>query len=140
LISPERYGWVRILCDTEATPARIVGVQRQLSAAGVYQGPLDGRYDSNTTAAVQRFQAQRQIEDRGYLSYATLAALSVYSQNSYTQSYAQNGYYQVPNPYPPQSAVSPPHAYGYPPAPPWAYRNRGLTTFDTGVITWPGKR
>jgi len=141
LISPERYGWIRVLCDTEATPARIVGVQRQLSAAGVYQGPLDGRYDSNTTAAVERFQAQRHIEDRGYLSYATLSALSLYSQSSYKQSYAQgsyvqNGYPQAPNPYPypyPRSAP-------YPQARPWVYGYRPLTTFDTGVITWPGKR
>jgi peptidoglycan hydrolase-like protein with peptidoglycan-binding domain len=112
------------LCDTEATPARIGGVQRQLSIAGVYQGPIDGRYDSNTTAAVQRFQAQRHIEDRGYLSYATLSALNVYSQTGY----AQSGYYQAPYP------------YAYPPARPWGYGDRPLTTLDTGVITWPGKR
>jgi len=89
LISPERYGWVRILCDTEATSARIGGVQRQLSAAGVYQGSIDGRYGADTTAAVQRFQAQRHIEDRGYLSYATISALSLYSPNGYPQAYAQ---------------------------------------------------
>jgi hypothetical protein len=136
MISPERYGWVRILCDSEATPGRIVGVQRQLSAAGVYQGPIDGRYDATTTAAVERFQAQRHIEDRGYLSYATLSALNVYGQRSYPQSgYTPNGYYQGPNAYPypypyPQAAYAPPYAYGY----------RQLTTFDTGVLTWPGKR
>jgi len=145
LISPERYGWIRVLCENEATPARIVGVQRQLSAAGVYQGPINGRYDPNTTMAVERFQAQRHIEDRGYLSYATLSALSVYSQTSYPQNgyaqggyaqngYAQNGYYQAPNPsypYPyPQARYAPPYAYAYQP----------LTTFDTGVLTWPGKR
>jgi len=142
LISPERYGWIRVLCDTEATPARIVGVQRQLSAAGVYQGPVDGRYDSNTTAAVARFQAQRHIEDRGYLSYATLSALSVYSQNGYQQ----NGYYQAPYPYAPypypypQAVYAPPYPYAYPQGRPWAYGARALTTLDTGVITWPGKR
>jgi hypothetical protein len=114
LISPERYGWIRVLCEAEATPARIVGVQRQLSAAGVYQGPLDGRYDQSTTVAVQRFQAQRHIEDRGYLSYATLSALNVYSRAA---SY-QTGYFRAPNPY--------------------VYRP--LTTLDTGVLTWPGKR
>jgi hypothetical protein len=154
VISPERYGWIRVLCDTEATPARIVGVQRQLSAAGVYQGPIDGRYDSNTTAAVQRFQAERHIQDRGYLSYATLSALNVYAQGGYRQNgypqggyaqggYTQNGYYQAPYPYPyayPQSAYAPPYAYAYPQTRPWAYGYGSLTTFDTGVITWPGKR
>jgi hypothetical protein len=149
MISPERYGWVRILCDTEATSALIVNVQRQLYAAGVYRGPFDGRYDSNTMAAVARFQAQRHIEDRGYLSYATLTALSVYSQTSYRQTgyvqagRAQTGYYQPPYqtryPYP-QGAYAPPYAYAYPQAQPPAYGGRPLTTFDTGVITWPGKR
>ena len=131
LISPERYGWIRVLCDTEATPARIMGVQRQLSAAGVYQGPIDGRYDVNTTVAVQRFQAERHIEDRGYLSYATLSALNTYSQNSFGRSgYDQGGYYQAPYPYPyPQAPYPRPYAYPY-----WP-----LTTFDTGVLTWPGK-
>jgi hypothetical protein len=137
LISPERYGWIRVLCEDEATPARIVGIQRQLSAAGVYQGPRDGRYDLNTTAAVQRFQAQRHIEDRGYLSYATLSALSAYSQTTYRQ----NGYYPAPNPYAyPQAAYPPLGAYAYPQGGPGPYAYRMLTTFDTGVLTWPGKR
>jgi len=93
VISPERYGWIRVLCDSEATPARLADVQRRLSAAGVYQGPVDGRYDLNTTAAVQRFQAQRHIEDRGYLSYATLSALSAYSETGYPRnSYAPAPY------------------------------------------------
>jgi hypothetical protein len=149
LISPERYGWVRILCETEATAARIVEIQRQLYAAGVYHGPINGRYDSNTVAAIELFQAQHHIEDRGYLSYATLSALSVYSQAIYQQTgyvqggYSQNGYYQAPYPYPypyPQAAYAPPYPYGYPPARPDAYGGRPLTTFDTGVITWPGKR
>jgi peptidoglycan hydrolase-like protein with peptidoglycan-binding domain len=149
MISPERYGWIRVLCETEATPARIVGVQRQLSAAGVYRGPIDGRYDSNTTAAVERFQAQRHIEDRGYLSYATLSALNAYSEVRYRQTvypqggYTPNGYFQATNPYPspyPQGAYTPPYAYAYPQAQPPAYGSRPLTTLDTGVITWPGKR
>jgi len=148
LISPERYGWVRILCEAEATRERIVDVQRELYAAGAYQGPINGIYDSNTVAAVVRFQAQHHIEDRGYLSYATLSALSVYSETRYQQygyvqgEYAQNGYYQAPYPYPypyPQAAYAPPYGYAYVPPPP-AYGDRPLTTFDTGVITWPGKR
>lgn len=131
LISPERYGWIRLLCDADATPARIAGIQRQLSAAGVYQGPFDGRYDLNTTVAVQRFQDQRHIEDRGYLSYATLSALSAYSE---TRS-QQTSYYQAPYPNAyPQPAYPPPYAYAQ------SYSNLPLTTFDTGVLTWPGKR
>jgi hypothetical protein len=132
LISPERYGWIRVLCDSEATPARLADVQRQLWAAGVYQGPVDGRYDRNTTAAVQRFQTQRHIEDRGYLSYATLSALSVYSQTNYPA----NSYYPAPDAY----AYPPPYGYAYPQGRPDGYGYPQLTTFDTGVLTWPGKR
>lgn len=105
LVQPERYGWVRVLCDTDATPARIAGVQRWLRERGYYDGEVDGRYDDETARAVRRFQDDRGIFHRGYLSYDTLRELD-------------------PPPPPP-----PPRMEGY----------YGLTTFDTGVIDWPGK-
>ena len=77
LITPERYGWVRVLCDTDATPTRISSVQRRLAERGEYRGAIDGRYDEQTAYAVRRFQSERHIEDRGYLSYQTLSALDV---------------------------------------------------------------
>ncbi len=77
LITPERYGWVRVLCDTDATPGRVADVQRRLHDRGLYRGDIDGRYDDQTTLAVRRFQSQQQIQDRGYLSYQTLTALQV---------------------------------------------------------------
>jgi hypothetical protein len=101
MISPERYGWVRVLCSTDATPDRISTVQRRLYDRGMYRGAIDGRYDAQTAYAVRRFQSERHIEDRGYLSYQTLSAL------------------EVPPPRP---------VY-------W----RRPTTFDTGVLDWPGK-
>jgi hypothetical protein len=101
VISPERYGWVRVLCNTDATPDRISTVQRQLYDRGMYRGAIDGRYDAQTAFAVRRFQSERHIEDRGYLSYQTLSALEV-------------------------------------PAPRPVYWRRP-TTFDTGVLDWPGK-
>ncbi|MHB8285997.1 MAG: peptidoglycan-binding domain-containing protein [Caulobacteraceae bacterium] len=103
MISPERYGWVRVLCDTDATPTRISSVQRRLSERGMYRGAIDGRYDEQTAYAVRRFQSERHIEDRGYLSYQTLSALEV-----------------------------------APPAPQRVYWRRP-TTFETGVLDWPGK-
>lgn len=103
LILPERYGWVRVLCDTEATPTRISSLQRRLSERGMYRGAIDGRYDEQTAFAVRRFQSERHIEDRGYLSYDTLSALDV-----------------------------------APPRPRPVYLRRP-TTFETGVLDWPGK-
>ncbi len=104
MISPERYGWIRVLCDDDATPNRIADVQRRLHERGLYRGEIDGRYDERTAWAVRRFQSQRRIEDRGYLGYDTMAAL--------------------------EGPPPPPPAYGY-----WGHP----TTFDTGIITWPGK-
>lgn len=75
LVSPERLGWVRVLCADEATAPRIADVQRQLNAHGYYRGQIDGRYDEETAYAVRRFQSERHIEHRGYLSYETLTAL-----------------------------------------------------------------
>ncbi len=105
MISPERYGWIRVLCDDDATPDRISVIQRRLHDRGLYRGEIDGRYDARTAWAVRRFQSERRIEDRGYLGYDTMSALEA------------------------------------PPRPPAYYRSYWSrpTTFDTGVISWPGK-
>lgn len=127
LIQPERYGWIRVLCDAQATPGRIAHLQQRLREHGDYQGTIDGRYDEETARGVTRFQLEHGIEDRGYLSYGTLDALE---QQAYP---------------PPPTAYRRGYAYGYgyawrPPAPPPPpQRFYGATTFDTHVISWPGK-
>ena len=75
MVSPERYGWVRVLCGDQATPPRIARLQRGLHARGLYRGEIDGRYDEETAFAVRRFQQEGHIEHRGYLSYETEAAI-----------------------------------------------------------------
>jgi hypothetical protein len=76
-VAPERLGWIRVLCADDVTPARVSRLQRRLHERGLYRGEIDGRYDEETEAAVVAFQRERHIEHRGYLSYATVAALDV---------------------------------------------------------------
>lgn len=112
-MTPERYGWIRVICDKDATRERITHVQRRLHDWGVYEGGYDGRYDAATADAVRRFQAERHIAHGGYLSLQTLEALDTpppptlapvqppvdyadgYAPPAYTQpGYPQPGYPQ----------------------------------------------
>lgn len=75
MLEAERLGWIRVLCDGDATPVRIRGLQHRLHERGLYEGAETGRYDEGTAAAVRRFQRERHIEGGGYLSLGTVAAL-----------------------------------------------------------------
>jgi hypothetical protein len=86
---PDRYGFIRVLCEDDLTGARISGIQRQLSQRGYYRGTVSGRYDAATAAAVAQFQAGANIAHGGYMSFETVQAL----EGGYAQSgYASQGY------------------------------------------------
>jgi len=74
-MTPERYGWIRVVCDKDATEEKIRHVQRRLHAWGDYDGGFDGHYDGATAQGVVRFQEQRHIDHGGYLSVKTVEAL-----------------------------------------------------------------
>jgi len=74
-MTPERYGWIRVICDKDATEEKIRHVQRRLHAWGDYDGAYDGHFDDVTAHGVVRFQEQRHIEHGGYLSIKTVDAL-----------------------------------------------------------------
>ncbi|OYX35551.1 MAG: hypothetical protein B7Y99_03305 [Caulobacterales bacterium 32-69-10] len=128
----ERTGWIRVLCDTDATPARIRGVQQRLHERGYYRGEMNGRYDQTTASAVGQFQSSQHIGHGGYLSLQTLDVLGmqdgygpapipgpVYGQG-YSQSYSQ-GYQQTAA----YGALPDPCAqscYAPPPPPPVVYQ------------------
>jgi len=125
----ERYGWIRVLCDADATPARIRGVQQKLSQRGYYRGEVSGRYDASTAAAVTQFQTQTHIGHGGYLSLQTLDALeqgappATYDGGySYQQSggYQQTGGYGYAVQAPPSPCLQT-CAYAPPPPPPVYY-------------------
>ena len=73
--TPERYGWIRVICDKDATREKIGHVQHRLHDWGFYQGGYGGEYDAATAEAVKHFQDQRHIEHGGYLSFKTMEAL-----------------------------------------------------------------
>ena len=75
--SPEQYGWIRVICDHDATREKIGHIQHRLHEYGDYQGGYDGSYDAATAAGVVRFQNEHHIEHGGYLSYQTMSALEV---------------------------------------------------------------
>jgi hypothetical protein len=72
---PDRYGFVRVLCETDITSDRVIGIQRQLHSRGYYRGGFSGQYDAATAAAVAQFQSQASIGHGGYLSFETVRAL-----------------------------------------------------------------
>jgi peptidoglycan hydrolase-like protein with peptidoglycan-binding domain len=122
----ERFGWIRVLCDTDATPARIRGVQQRLHDRGYYRGELSGRYDSATASAVTQFQSSSHISHGGYLSLQTLDVLEgqggyaapapVYAAPTYAQGYQQvQAYGALPDP----CAQT---CYAPPPPPPVVYQ------------------
>jgi peptidoglycan hydrolase-like protein with peptidoglycan-binding domain len=98
--APDRYGFVRVLCDDDLTGPRVTGIQRQLHRRGHYKGPLSGRYDQATASAVADFQRSAQISHGGYLSLDTIEALEV-----------SGGY--PPAPYPPGVAPQTPYPQPY---------------------------
>lgn len=73
--APERFGWVKVLCDTDATPDRVRRIQSRLRAHGDYSGEDTGRYDQATADAVARFQQGEHIDHGGYLSLQTVEAI-----------------------------------------------------------------
>jgi peptidoglycan hydrolase-like protein with peptidoglycan-binding domain len=62
--------------------SRIEQVQRQLKAAGAYNGPIDGRLDTKTENAISQFQQQHGLKKTGTLDQRTLAALDKQSNGT----------------------------------------------------------
>jgi peptidoglycan hydrolase-like protein with peptidoglycan-binding domain len=65
-----------------AGSARVIDVQRMLSAAGYETGAVDGRFGPQTEAAVQWFQVKRGLPPTGIVDRTTLRRLRVQSLDS----------------------------------------------------------
>jgi peptidoglycan hydrolase-like protein with peptidoglycan-binding domain len=59
------------------TPARISEIQSALARNGYYQGEPNGKWDSNTVAAMQKFQSTNGLEASGKLNALSLQKLGL---------------------------------------------------------------
>jgi peptidoglycan hydrolase-like protein with peptidoglycan-binding domain len=59
------------------TPDRISEIQSALTRVGYYQGDPNGKWDSNTIAAVEKFQSANDIDPTGKLDAPTLQKLGL---------------------------------------------------------------
>jgi hypothetical protein len=69
--------WRSILCETNATPAKLRHIQRALAAAGFDPGPIDGVVHKQTMRAVNEFQTSKGLPVDAYLNIETVKALGV---------------------------------------------------------------
>ena len=67
--------WREVLCDTNASTAKIAEIQAALSAAG-YTAPSDGAFGPETLNAMESFQRANGLPV-GYLTISTVEALGV---------------------------------------------------------------
>jgi peptidoglycan hydrolase-like protein with peptidoglycan-binding domain len=79
------------------TADRITEIQSALARDGYYQGQPNGKWDSNTIAALQKFQSDKGIEANGKLDAPTLQKLGLGSDIAGVSA---------PKPVPPPSCCS----------------------------------
>jgi hypothetical protein len=69
-----------VLCETNATPAKIMEIQRALQTAGFNPGPINGVLRAQTMDAVNKFQQSKNLPVDGFLNLDTVKALGVSPQ------------------------------------------------------------
>ncbi len=66
-----------VLCETNATPAKIQEIQRALQTAGFNPGPINGVLRDQTMKAVNQYQQSKGLPVDGFLNLETVKALGV---------------------------------------------------------------
>jgi peptidoglycan hydrolase-like protein with peptidoglycan-binding domain len=66
-----------VLCETNATPAKIQEIQRALKAAGFDPGPINGVLRAQTMNAVNGYQQSKGLPVDGFLNLETVKSLGV---------------------------------------------------------------
>ncbi|MEM7256941.1 MAG: peptidoglycan-binding domain-containing protein [Pseudomonadota bacterium] len=75
LVSEGSMQWREILCETNMTSSRIMGIQKALKAAGYNPGNIDGNIGADTMRAVNAYQRAKGLPVDKYLNMATVRAL-----------------------------------------------------------------
>ncbi len=73
----KRHHVKRVSGQKAPTADRITEIQTALSRDGYYQGEPNGKWDSNTVAAVQKFQSAKGMDANGKLDAPTLQKLGL---------------------------------------------------------------
>jgi murein L,D-transpeptidase YcbB/YkuD len=76
LVSAGQERWTQILCDVNATPAKVAEVQKALGAAGFDTGS-SGVLDAATLKAIAAYQKAKGLSQDGYLTVETVKALGL---------------------------------------------------------------
>lgn len=76
-VSDERVEWRSILCETNASRAKIAEIQLALRKAGYDPGRSDGVIGDDTVKAVNEFQRAKKLPVDKYLNIETVRALGV---------------------------------------------------------------
>jgi hypothetical protein len=79
MTSAAKSEWRQILCETNATPAKLSEIQNALTKAGYATGRSDGAIDAGTLAAVRGYQKAKGLPIDGdrYINVATVRALGL---------------------------------------------------------------
>jgi murein L,D-transpeptidase YcbB/YkuD len=76
MVCPVQEYWTQVLCDVNATPAKVAEIQKALKAAGFDSG-ASGQLDAATMKAIADFQKAKGLAQDGYLNIETVKALGV---------------------------------------------------------------
>jgi murein L,D-transpeptidase YcbB/YkuD len=77
MVCPVQEYWTQVLCDVNATPAKITDIQKALAAAGFAPGSTNGQLDAGTMKAISAFQKAKGLSQDGYLNIETVKALGI---------------------------------------------------------------
>ncbi|NRB05766.1 MAG: peptidoglycan-binding protein [Rhodobacteraceae bacterium] len=83
IVKPRQATWFETPCNAQMTEGFVASVQRALTARGLYNGPVNGRMDARTRAAVRRYQAAEGL-DSGILSVAAARKLGLWTVSAET--------------------------------------------------------
>lgn len=78
IVRQRQERWFQAVCAADLTPDFVASVQRALVVRKLHPGPVTGRYDRRTRAAVQKYQDERGLRS-GVLSIRAARALGLVS-------------------------------------------------------------